>query len=345
MRAVVNKARPMLSVLLPVYNAQETVERAIQSILRQTFREFELLVINDGSQDGSLEIVKRFCDPRIRVIDLQQNCGLVAALNLGVEIARGDLIARQDADDESMPTRLELQCATLSRDPSLVAVGAALQIMRNGSPSGDVWRYPVSAVGARWQSLFKTPVAHSAVVYRRRSVVGVGGYSDDYRYAEDYELWSRLLEIGNISSLREILVKYDVGLGGVSRAKANEQRLVHCRIVRNNMRRLLNRDVENDVVELLAFRVESGGGFERVSEYQRAVDGLACLYESFLAAERTRYGEAVAREVRADMEERVCKLVRMLPYRKRLRGLNVILDAMPKKSISPRSMACMLCLP
>ena len=345
MRAIVSKTRPMLSVLLPVYNARDTVGPAIQSILRQTFREFELLVIDDGSQDGSVEIARKFRDPRIRIIELKENGGLVAALNLGIELARGDLIARQDADDESMPTRLERQFAVLSREPNLVAVGAALQIVKHGSPSGEVWKYPVSAAGARWLSLFKTPVAHSAVVYRRAAVIGIGGYSEDYRFAEDFELWSRLLEIGNIISLKEILVKYDIGVGGVSRAKVTEQRLVHCRIVRTNMQRLLGRDVENDVAELLAIQIESGGVKKNFSEYQKAVGLLACLYGRFVAAEQTGHRDTAAREVRTDMEDRVCKMVRMLPYRLRLRGLSVMLGVMPNRSISPRSIVRMLCLP
>jgi hypothetical protein len=335
----------MVSVLLPVYNAQETVGRAIQSILRQTFEEFELLVINDGSRDGSLEVVKRFQDPRIRVIDLTRNGGLVSALNYGLDVARGELIARQDADDESMSRRLELQCAALSKDARLLAVGAALQIMRNGRRSGEVWRYPATAVAARWQSLFKTPVAHSAVTFRRDSVVGVGGYLEDYRYAEDYELWSRLLQIGNIESLSESLLKYDVGMGGVSRAKANEQRIIHCRIAGSNMRRLINAEIENKVVDSLAFGLESGATFGEFSEFLSAAKCLALLYRKFLEAERTQQDESVPGEVRIDLEERACKLVRMLPYRHRFSGLNAMIEAMPRKSISRRSMARLLCLP
>lgn len=345
MRSEVTNVKPMVSVLLPVYNAQETVARAIQSILRQTFQEFELLVINDGSRDGSLEVVKRFRDPRIRVIDLTRNGGLVAALNLGLDVARGELIARQDADDESMPRRLELQCAALSKNARLLAVGAALQIMRNGRRSGEIWRYPATAVAARWQSLFKTPVAHSAVTFRRDSVVGVGGYLEDYRYAEDYELWSRLLQIGNIGSLSESLLKYDVGVGGVSRAKANEQRVIHCRIAENNMRRLIDSEIENNVVESLAFGVESGAMFGGFSEFVSVAGCLATLYQKFLSVERTRQDEVVSGEVRSDLEERACKLVRMLPYRERFRGLNMITKALPSKTISRRSMARMLCLP
>ena len=339
------KTRPLLSVLLPVFNAQETVGRAMQSILAQTFHDFELLVVNDGSEDGSLEAVKKFCDPRIEIIDLKRNCGLVAALNCGLEAARGDLIARQDADDESLPARLQLQCAALSNNSKLVAVGAALRIMRNESATGEVWKYPASAAGARWQSLFKTPVAHSAVMYRRKPVVECGGYSDEYKCAEDYELWSRLLEIGDIRSLSNILVGYDVGIGGVSRTRANEQRRVHCRIAGNNMQRLSNSRIESDVIELLSFGVEDFGVLQEFSRFQRAVNVFASLYQTFLATERALWDGEMPSEVRLDMEERACKIVRMLPYRERLRGLNCILTAMPKRSFSSRSIASMLLFP
>ena len=193
--------------------------------------------------------------------------------------------------------------------------------------------------------MFKTPVAHSAVTFRRDSVVGVGGYLEDYRYAEDYELWSRLLQIGNIGSLSESLLKYDVGVGGVSRAKANEQRVIHCRIAENNMRRLIDSEIENNVVESLAFGVESGAMFGGFSEFVSVAGCLATLYQKFLSVERTRQDEVVSGEVRSDLEERACKLVRMLPYRERFRGLNMITKALPSKTISRRSMARMLCLP
>lgn len=334
---------PMITVLLPVYDAQESVRRAIDSILSQSYREIELLVINDGSQDRSLDIIRSCDDPRIRVIDLQKNGGLIAALNLGIKAARGEFIARQDADDESFPMRLESQCQVLLDEPNIVAVGAALRIVKKGNPSGEVWRYPTSAVGARWQALFKTPVAHSAVVYRRRQIVALGGYSDDFRYAEDYELWSRLGETGGIRSLEEALVKYDVGLGGISRAKAVEQRAVHCRIAKANMARLLNGDVDSSVVDTLAIGVDRDEVFQELSEYARAIECLVRLYQRFVLVEQDKYGEFSSQQVMTDLGERFRKLIRMLPYKMRLRGLRILRRIAPTKSVSRASMVRMLC--
>ena len=337
--------KSMISVLLPVYNAEESVERAIVSILRQSHREFELLVINDGSRDRSLKIIQTIDDARMRVIDLKENRGLIGVLNLGLELAKGEIIVRQDADDESVSNRIELQLEVLLREPGVVAVGSALQIMREGRWSGEVWSYPGSAVEARWQSLFKTPVAHSAVAYRRRLVIELGGYSEKFRYAEDYELWSRLVTVGEIRSVKEALVKYDLGSGGVSRAKSEEQRLVHCRIARHNMERLLNRKVEGGVVESLASGIDRGGIFREFDEYRSAIECLTNLYKTFVVVESQRSAGSDLSLINRDFEERIWKLVKMLPYRMRLRGVRAFQELSPGMNLSLASVVRALCRP
>ncbi len=160
-------SRPSVSVILPVYNAERSIAAAVMSVLRQSFSDFELIAINDGSTDSSGEILRSFGDCRIRIIERKNNRGLVAALNDALGEAKGEFVARQDADDVSLPERLALQRDAFDTSPNVGAVGANLELMANDSESRGNWIYPDTPDGARWQALFKTPVAHSAVMYRR----------------------------------------------------------------------------------------------------------------------------------------------------------------------------------
>lgn len=325
--------KPEISVLLPVYNAETSIKAAIISILRQSFQDFELLVINDGSVDQSMDVIKSFSDPRIRVIDLGRNCGLIAALNRGLVEARGQFVARQDADDESLESRFSAQYAELRRDQQLVAIGTALQLMVAGRVSGESWRYPESAVFSRWQALFKTPVAHSAVIYRRKQVLDVGGYSKEFPNAEDYELWSRLVNVGNIRSLPQALVRYDVGEGGVSRARAIQQREMHCQIAQRNMAALLKREVPINLVDVVSIGSDWGESLQSISEFSAAVECCVSLYGAFLQKEGVEEGNT---EVVADLGSRLRGLARMVPLRRRFKAIKKITAMAPKHCVSAR---------
>lgn len=309
---------PEVSVLLPVYNAERTVEAAIASILSQSFEDFELLIINDGSTDGSSRIIRTFADGRIRIIDRPSNGGLISALNDGIREARAELVARQDADDASAADRLGRQVAAFSGNPRIGAVGTALQLVRSGKVLSRQWSYPQTPELARWQALFKTPVAHSAVMYRRETVLRVGGYLEEFKYAEDYELWSRLIEVADIISLPSPMVLYSVDVGGVSREKAREQRAVHCRIARRNMRALLAREVNASVVDLLACGIDRGEPIKDFDQFSGAADTCIELFDAFCK----KHGDGAARErVAADRAWRLRRLLQMLPYPARFRGV------------------------
>jgi len=326
---------PAVSVLLPVYNAERTVATAITSILRQSFGEFELLIINDGSADDSARIIRQFDDRRIRVIERPTNGGLISALNEGIHASRGEFVARQDADDVSTAERLGHQMAAFSGSPRLGAVGAALQLVQSGKILERQWSYPATAALSRWQALFKTPVAHSAVMYRKETVLSVGGYLEEFKYAEDYELWSRLIEVADIISLPSPLVLYSVDIGGVSRQKAQEQRSVHCRIAARNMRELLAKDVDAPIVDLLACGIDQDESIKDFDEFAGAVGTCMELFDAFCR----RHADAGPREaVMADCTLRLRRLLRMLPFNARLRGVSTIWKRAPRL-VGARSIA------
>jgi glycosyltransferase involved in cell wall biosynthesis len=199
---------PRVTVLMPVYNGELHVADAIESVLSQSFADFELLIVNDGSTDRTGEIVGSYDDPRVVVIDNPRNLGLGRALNVGVRFARGELMARLDADDVSHPERLARQIALMDSQPSVAMVGtwftetdAEGRVVIRGTP-------PADPTAMRWSLLFHCPIIHSTVMLRRSVLEEVGPYDESIRYAEDYDLWTRIARTMIITNVEEMLVEY-----------------------------------------------------------------------------------------------------------------------------------------
>lgn len=195
-------AKPAVSILLPVRNEQSHLPAALDSLFRQTLTSWELVAVDDGSTDGTSEILGEAarCDPRVRVLRSGAR-GLVAALNLGLEACRSSLVARMDGDDVSHPRRLELQEAFLSENPAtgLVACGFR-HIPRTGLGKGmrayEQWQNNLVSQDQILRDLFvESPFVHPSVMFRRDVVLSVGGYRDT-GWAEDYDLWLRLAAAG-----------------------------------------------------------------------------------------------------------------------------------------------------
>lgn len=217
---------PEVSVLMSVYNAADHLEQAIDSILSQKGVSLEFIVINDGSKDASSEILQRVAhqDRRVRVIE-QPNAGLTMSLISGCQIARGEFIARQDADDVSMPDRLKKQVDCLKSDTSLAFVSSIAQgIGPAGEPLEIVVR-PEDADEATRQLLFEKtgPPAHGSVMMRRSAYEAVGGYREQFYFAQDSDLWLRLGRTGRIRYLPEILYAWRVSPTGISTARQVQQ--------------------------------------------------------------------------------------------------------------------------
>jgi len=208
-------ARPRVSVLLPVRNAAQTLEECFASIRAQTLRDFEVLVVDDGSSDGSAKLAGgcRARDPRFRLLH-NPGAGLVAALNHGLRHARADLVARMDADDRMHPERLRLQSEHLGRHPEIALLGARVRVFPRAQIRAGYREY------IRWQNrclspadidaeiYVESPFTHPSVMFRRASVVRCGGYRNG-RFPEDYELWLRLHRRGySMAKLPRILLDW-----------------------------------------------------------------------------------------------------------------------------------------
>lgn len=190
-----NSLAPTVSVILPAYNAGHTIGAAIQSILSQTYTDFEVMVINDGSTDDTQSVVQGFDDPRVRTLRNPQNMGLVASLNRGIEEAQGTLLARMDADDISMPERLAAQVQYMQSNPRLGVVSCHYETFDDKSPFLERVVLPTSDAEVRYDLYAKTNCfCHPAAMMRRQALEQVGGYKAEWFPAEDRELWTRMLE-------------------------------------------------------------------------------------------------------------------------------------------------------
>lgn len=207
-----DKNRNLVSVVLPVYNAALYLSEAIQSILNQTYSNFELIIIDDASTDNSWIIITQFAqqDKRIRTFRNERNLKLSKTLNLGIEHASGIYIARMDADDISLPDRLEKQVAYMNMHPEVGISGGSMEIMR---ATGDVFAkrtYHLNDQDIRSHIFRYSPYSHPLIIMRKTILNKVGGYRDEYNPAEDYELYFRIGAVSKFGNLSDTLLKYRV---------------------------------------------------------------------------------------------------------------------------------------
>ena len=217
--------RPAVTVLMPVYNGARFLNEAIGSIRNQTFADFEFLIIDDGSDDATPGILARHAadDRRIRVVS-QENRGLIASLNRGFEEARGELIARMDADDVARPHRLAEEVDFLQSHGNITLVGSAIDVIDAHGRHTQTIRLPETPGEIRRHMReLGCAVAHPTVVFRRKAVLEAGGLRRAYRHAEDYDLWLRMIEEHGFANLPEALLSYRRHEGSVSTTHAIQQ--------------------------------------------------------------------------------------------------------------------------
>ncbi|MBV9996064.1 MAG: glycosyltransferase [Caulobacteraceae bacterium] len=235
---------PRVSVLMPAHNAARWLGEAIESVLGQTLADLELLVVDDGSTDGSAEILRAFQqrDPRLKVL-VQPRRGLCDALNHGLAAARAPLLARLDADDLAHPERLERQAAFLAAQPQTGLVGAWAQEIDDGGRVVGQRRPETDPHALSLLLAHCNPFIHSSVMARTELLRRLGGYRCVFEAAEDYDLWLRVAEAAEVVNLPEALVSYRVHDGGVSKRDGLRQAF-SVRLARKaaEVRRLEGRD-------------------------------------------------------------------------------------------------------
>jgi glycosyltransferase involved in cell wall biosynthesis len=222
MNTLDGSSMPDVSVVLSVRNGGDDLPKAIETILTQTFSNFELIAINNGSTDGTAEFLDQIADQRVRVYH-QADAGLASALNRGISLARGRYIARQDHDDWALPTRIEQQVRFLNTHPEHALVGTCAEIWIGDHPTGRFHDHLTDDVALRYELLFNNPFVHSSVMMRKAALDQVGVYSTDptRQPPEDYELWSRIARRFRVANLPERLTIYREVPSSMSRAGAH----------------------------------------------------------------------------------------------------------------------------
>jgi glycosyltransferase involved in cell wall biosynthesis len=198
---------PYVTVLMPVYNTEMYLKEAIDSILNQTFRDFEFIVINDGSTDSTSDIIESYSDPRIIYLQNEKNLGVATSLNKGLSIAKGTYIARMDGDDVSRCDRLEKQVAFMDANPEIGVCGTWLETIGDRN---EVWSPPRNHDQIIVGMLFYVNTYHPTVIIRKDTIYKLQEfYDEDFQYAEDMEYWARLAIHGvKFANIDEVLLKY-----------------------------------------------------------------------------------------------------------------------------------------
>ncbi len=241
---------PRVSIIVPTYNSEGYLEEALRSLVAQDFADLEVIIIDEAdSTDSTEDIVSRLGDERIRYVRNETKLGLARSLNAGIALARGEFIARMDADDVAAPERIGRQVELLDRCLNVAVVGSAIQLIDGDGRQMGVRHYPVSPARTRWYAHFNAPVAHPSVMFRKSIVEQLGMYSDSFLHCEDYELWLHVLDKTDMANLSQPLLRYRIHGGSVSTSQCDAQANASLDLSCRSMAATLGRSVDREAVD------------------------------------------------------------------------------------------------
>ncbi len=265
---LIKQAHPEVSVVMSVFNGETYLREAIDSVLTQTFKDFEFIIINDGSTDGTLKIIQSYTDPRIQLIS-RENKGLVASLNEGIKQARGRYIARQDADDISLPHKLAQQVQTIETNQAVLVSTAFSMFSTDPGAVLDCQCLINNDVVLKREFYAQNPFGHGATMFSREAAVRVGMY-EDVGPVEDYDLWAKLMHEGKFSYAEEVCYLWRINPQGISQTETEHQQ--HCaRAVRTNRLTSEPPDLQLSDVESVIEQIRALGEGLRQSCLRRVI--------------------------------------------------------------------------
>ena len=282
---------------MPVYNGLPFLSAAVESILKQSYSNFEFLIFDDGSEDGSRQYLSNLNDPRVKLTALEHQ-GLGPLLNYGLQKAQGEFIARMDADDISCPSRFERQVEFLTQRPECVACGSNIRLIDGKSRVGKVRQMPASDIENFQDLVFgKTPLCHPSSMFRRKSALEIGGYNASLVPAEDYDFWWRMSAKGNLANIQSPLLNYRKHSSCVSSTQRETQRsLVETLLAKATMDQ--NLAFTNEAAQ--AYAAVVCGKTVPVENYQKLFSGFLEVACRLL----TRIGNAEGNQVVHDTHQR-----------------------------------------
>lgn len=261
-----------VSVLMPVYNAERFLAESIGSILSQTFSDWELIIINDGSTDKSAEICKSYSDKRIKYFENEKNIKLIATLNKGIKYCNGTYIARMDADDVCLPHRFEKQVKFLDTHPDYIMVGTNASIIdQKGHICGKIMNLTSNRF-LQINLLFSTSFVHPSMMIRAE-ILKQNEYSTDYIHSEDQELWMRLSRLGKIANINSKLIKYRIHDTNVSVEYASIQQQNNFLLAAGELKKLgISPNEQQLYLHKLSFELYSNHNKSSVSQSRDEVE-------------------------------------------------------------------------
>ncbi len=234
---------PHITVLMAVHNGEQYVREAIDSILSQTYSDFEFVIIDDASTDKTSGILKSYRDSRIVILQNSENLGLTKSLNKGLRISRGAYVARMDADDISLPERLSIQKKYLDEHPTVALVAGSMIIIDAHNTVTGSKKAITDTELLRFHMVIKNQIAHPTVMFRKSTIDQCGGYDESFSFAQDYELWSKLLARGySIANLPTDFLKYRIGTPSITQGEKTRDLAYRSamKIVKTNLLRYIH---------------------------------------------------------------------------------------------------------
>lgn len=261
---------PLVTVLMPVYNAEKYLAEAIESILNQTFRDFEFLIINDGSTDRSDEVIQSYKDSRIRVLNLKQNGGLVKALNIGLSEIHSEYIVRADADDISLPNRIETQVNFMQQNDNIGVCGSWFDTINETETQKDGVRYLSSDEDIRLKHLYQIHISHGTAIIRN-SVLKENSiyYSSFFDHAEDYDIFDRIGIVSQLANIQQVLYVVRLHDSNVSKTFGHVQKDNSLGVKRRIFKRLGLTDITD--AEINMYQELQHQNYKQLADRQKEV--------------------------------------------------------------------------
>lgn len=267
--------KPKVTVLMSVYNGEKYLHEAINSILNQTFKDFKFLIINDGSTDSSKNIILSCNDPRIRLLDNEKNMGLTRSLNKGLKVAKGEYIARMDADDISTPDRLEKQVTYMDTHREKALLGGGTMVINSEGNTITCWHYPTEPGLLRWSLLFGNQFIHSTVMLRSTLLRAHKlTYDCTLVYAQDYDLWQKISQFSSVVNLADVVIHRRKHQENISARNTQGQRKTRLMVINRGISELLGSSTGDEDVAKVS-RVAVGETLASVEELE-VVGRLVC---------------------------------------------------------------------
>lgn len=282
---------PAISVIMPLYRSQEFLKESIDSIIRQSFNDFEFLIIVDNASEATVSILDEYvkADSRIKVY-YNDDMGLINSLNMGFKAAKGKYIVRMDSDDICLPTRLEKQFLYMEEHPEIGILGTSYEIIDGNGNTTNIYHPINNPKLIKWRLIYDNCLTHSSVIIRSNILGKTGYYRSNAKYAEDYDLWARASHITNISNYRDVLIKYRIHDESVSTTRFEDQHKTVLKIIYANISGLLDYDITMENVADLR-KVVTGKRLNDSGKINTSIKILSDLYRLFIRNNQLKPGE------------------------------------------------------